>query len=78
MRHLLLAAIVLAACDQPDNTPHDVGKLVVEMCGEPVNAPGWVASFNGDTTTLSTTDYVAIMKFREDITSWRDCVVSIP
>ncbi|HEX5064123.1 MAG TPA: hypothetical protein VFV99_32325 [Kofleriaceae bacterium] len=80
MKHLALAFLVLAACtdDQPDPTPHDIGKTVVEMCGQPPLAPGWQVQSNGGVVTMSTDEYNAIVKYRDDSAAWRECAIAIP
>ena len=79
MKALVLAIALLAACNADDQKPPtEVGKIVVEMCGEPPLAPGWAVQSNGDTVTMTTTDYTAINKWREDVAAWRDCVTNLP
>jgi hypothetical protein len=76
---LVAALVFLAACPaQDDKPPTEVGKIVVEMCGEAPSAPGWGVQSNGDTVTMSTADYSAILKWREDVAAWRDCTVNLP
>jgi hypothetical protein len=82
MKTLLLASLLFAACnDDPSQMqpPTEVGKIVVEMCGEPPLAPGWAIQANGDgTVTMSSADYTAINKWREDVATWRDCATNLP
>jgi hypothetical protein len=78
MKALAVAGILLAACTtETDTTPIDVGMTVKEMCGPSPNAPGWVVSSNGDTVSMTRTDYAAIQAWQQQVSNWNYCVENL-
>jgi hypothetical protein len=62
MRTAILLAVLASCVDSPDE------------CGPAPSAPGWSASFNNGTASMSVADYTAIVQWREDVTVWAACM----
>jgi hypothetical protein len=80
MKLVSLLILVIAACNN-DNSAKEcpvIGAEVVNMCGAAPLAPGWAVQSNGDTVTMSTSDYNALNNWREQVATWRECVTNLP
>ncbi len=67
---LLALLFAASACVTPSDP--------LDACGTAPNAPGIVASFDGDTAMMSRTDYIALVAWRDDIAAWSVCVGEAP
>lgn len=68
---------VLMACTDAGRTD-EIGKVVVEDCGEAPLYPGTVVAFDNGLATMSIDAYRALNAWMESSAQWRDCVVQHP
>jgi len=64
--------VALFACAEPST--HE--RSALELCGDIPTYPGVVAAFDEDTVTMSRTTYNNIVRWRDDVVDWRECVTA--
>ena len=78
MRTILMVAALMGGCTSDAKSGNGqcpiVGEYVVEMCGDRPLAPGWAAQVSGDTATMAASTFNDIAAWRENVTTWLNCV----
>lgn len=78
MKLSALLVLFAFACNSSAKECPAIGAEVVDMCGAAPLAPGWAVQSNGDTVSMSTSDYSAINNWRDQVAAWRECVINLP